>query len=74
VLTKLQIYAAAGVAFVLALFGIYWRGKSDGVEAERNEHVRRRVDAMRQAKDIRDEVESDPRFIDRARMWTKDKR
>ena len=70
-LTKLQLYAAAGVAFVLALFGIYSRGKSDGVEAERNEHVRRRVDAMRQAKGIRDEVENDPRFVDRAKQWAK---
>ena len=75
-LGKLQLYAAAGLAFVLGLLGIYWRGKSAGVAAERNAQTRRRVDAMKTAKDVRDEIMDDPYLIDRANQWvrTKDKR
>ena len=75
-LTKLQLYIAAGAAFMLGLVGIYWRGRSAGVEAERDKHVRRRIDAMTTAKDIRDEVESDPDLVRRASEWvrTSDKR
>ena len=75
-LSKIKLYAAAGLAFVLGLVGIYWRGKSDGAEAERDEHTRRRVDAMKQAKDVRDEIMDDPYLVDRANQWvrTKDKR
>jgi len=75
-LSKIKLYAAAGLAFVLGLVGIYWRGKSDGAEAERDERTRRRVDAMKQAKDVRDDVESDPDLVRRASEWvrTNDKR
>ena len=75
-LSKIKLYAAAGLAFVLGLLGIYWRGKSDGAEAERDERTRRRVDAMKQAKDVRDDVESDPDLVRRASEWvrTNDKR
>ena len=75
-LSKLQLYAAAGLAFMLGLVGIYWRGKSAGAEAERDKQTRRRVNAMKQAKDVRDEIMDDPYLIDRAEQWvrTKDKR
>ena len=75
-LNRIKLYAAAGLAFVLGLVGIYWRGKSDGAEAERDKQTRRRVDAMKRAKDVRDDVESDPYFINRASKWvrTNDKR
>lgn len=75
-ISKLQLYAAAGLAFALGLVGIYWRGKSDGAEAERDKQTRRRVDAMKRAKDVRDEIMDDPYLIDRAEQWvrTKDKR
>jgi hypothetical protein len=70
--SKLQLYAAAGLAFVLGLVGIYWRGKSDGAEAERNEHTRRRIEAMKTAKDVRDDVEGDPDLVRRASRWVRD--
>ena len=70
-LTKLQLYIAAGAAFMLGLVGIYWRGRSAGVEAERDRHVRRRIDAMTTAKDVRDEVESDPDLAYRAQRWVR---
>ena len=73
---RIKLYVAAGLAFALGLLGIYWRGKSAGVEAERNKHMRRRIDAMTTAKDVRDEVESDPDLVRRATEWvrTNDKR
>jgi len=70
-LNKIQLYAAAGLAFVLGLVGIYWRGKSDGAEAERDKQTRRRVDAMKRAKDVRDEIMDDPYLIDRAEQWVR---
>ena len=75
-LNRIKLYAAAGLAFVLGLVGIYWRGKLDGAKAERDKQTRRRVDAMKQAKDVRDEIMDDPYLIDRAEQWvrTKDKR
>lgn len=69
--TKAKLYLAAGAAFVLGLLGIYWRGRSEGAEAERNERMSRRVDAMRKAKDVRDEVQNDPYFVDRAHRWVR---
>ena len=69
--TKAKLYLAAGAAFVLGLLGIYWRGRSAGAEAERNERMSRRVDAMRKAKDVRDEVQDDPYFVDRAHQWVR---
>lgn len=69
---KLQLYAAAGLAFLLSLVGIYWRGKSDGVEAERNKQTRRRLNAMKTQKEIRDEIWDDIDIADRAkRDWVR---
>jgi len=68
---RIKLYAAAGLAFVLGLVGIYFRGKSAGAEAERNDHMRRRVDAMKTAKEVRDEVESDPDLVRRAHEWVR---
>ena len=70
-MARIKLYIAAGAAFMLGLLGIYWRGKSAGAEAERNKHLRRRVDAMTTAKDIRDEVESDPDLVRRASEWVR---
>lgn len=69
---RFQIYFAAAGAFILGLLGIYWRGKSDGAEAERNEHTRRRIEAMQTAKDVRDDVEGDNDLAARAQRWVHD--
>lgn len=69
--TKAKLWAAAAAAFVLGLLGIYLKGREDG---ERQDG-RRRIDAMKTAKDVRDEIQDDPYFVDRARQWVrKDKR
>jgi len=63
-------YLYAALFFVLAFVGfrIYSKGRED----ERNEQTEDRLNAMRRAKEVRDEITSDPRFVDRARMWVKD--
>jgi len=68
-LGKLQLYAAAGLAFVLALLGIYWRGKADGAEAERNKLSRDNLDAMKTQKEVRDEIWDDIDLASRAERW-----
>ena len=70
-MSRIQLYVAAAGAFVLGLLGIYWRGRSDGAEAERDRHVRRRVEAMQTAKDVRDDVEGDDDLATRAQRWVR---
>lgn len=55
----------------LAFFGLYMR--QQGRKDEQQEQVRRRIDVMRTAKDVRDEVESDPYLVDRASEWVRDR-
>jgi hypothetical protein len=69
---RIQLYAAGAGAFVLALLGIYWRGRSAGAEAERDRQVRRRIEAMQTAKDVRDDVEGDDDLAARAQRWVRD--
>jgi hypothetical protein len=75
-MARLKLWLAGVAAFVVTVFGVYLKGRSAGRQDVENEHVRRRVDAMKKAKDIRDEVDSDPYFVDRAKQWvrTNDKR
>jgi len=68
---RLKLWLSAAGAFALALIGAYLRGKSDGTSAEKDRHVRRRIEAMKTAKDVRDEVESDPHLADRASRWVR---
>jgi len=76
IFNQIKMYLLGVVAFVVTVFGIYLKGKSAGRKDAENGHTRRRVDAMKQAKDVRDEVESDPDLVRRASEWvrTNDKR
>lgn len=70
ILGQIKLYLLGAAAFVGTVFGVYLK-RSGRKEAE-NEHVRRRIDAMKTAKDVRNEVESDPYFVDRARRkWVR---
>jgi hypothetical protein len=69
---RFQIYFAAAGAFILGLLGIYWCGRSAGVEAEHDRQVRRRIEAMQTAKDVRDDVEGDNDLAARAQRWVRD--
>jgi len=73
---QIKMYLLGVVAFVATVFGIYFKGKHAGQKQVENEHNRRRIDAMKTAKDVRDEVESDPDLVRRASEWvhTNDKR
>ena len=72
---RLKLYAAAVAAFILALLGIYWSGRRDGAAAVKADITEDRLDAMKTAKDVEDEIKSldDPAFIDRAGQWVRKK-
>ena len=72
-LGRLKLYAIGVAAFVLALLGIYWSGRRDGAAAVKADINENRLDTMRQAKEIEDEIKSldDPAFIDRAGQWVR---
>ena len=72
-LGRLKLYAIGVVAFVLALLGIYWSGRRDGAAAVKADINENRLDTLRQAKEIEDEIKSldDPAFIDRAGQWVR---
>lgn len=72
-LGRLKLYAIGAVAFVLALLGIYWSGRRDGAAAVKADINENRLDTVRQAKEIEDEIKSldDPAFIDRAGQWVR---
>lgn len=71
-LGRVKLYLAAVGAAILGLLAIYWRGKSAGAAAERDATTRRRVQAMERAKEVEDEIASDPYVVDRARRWVRD--
>ena len=68
-----KLYITGVVAFVLALLGIYWSGRRDGAAAVKADINENRLDTVRQAKEIEDEIKSldDPAFIDRAGQWVR---
>ena len=70
---RLKLYAIGVVVFVLALLGIYWSGRRDGAAAIKADINENRLDTVRQAKEIEDEIKSldDPAFIDRAGQWVR---
>ena len=72
-MAKIKLYAIGVAAFVLALLGIYWSGRRDGAAAVKADINENRLDTVRQAKEIEDEIKSldDPAFIDRAGQWVR---
>ena len=55
-LGRIKLYIAAGAAFALALLGIYWSGRRDGAAAVKADHMEDRLDAVKQAKAVEDEI------------------
>lgn len=66
---KQYLYALIGG--FLAFMGVYLyaKGRSD----QKDKLSRDNLDAMRKSKDVRDEIQDDPYFVDRARQWTRQK-
>ena len=72
-LGRLQLYAIGVISFVLALLGIYWTGKRDGAAAVKADHMANRLDDIKRAKEIDDELDAlaDPYLVDRATQWVR---
>ena len=70
---RLKLFVAGLAAFMLALLGIYWSGRRDGAAAVKADINENRLDTLRQAKEIEDEIKSldDPAFVDRAGQWVR---
>ena len=64
---KAYIYAVLFAALAFAGVFLYREGR----KAEQNKTSSDNLDAMRKARDIRDEVENDPYLIDRASQWVR---
>lgn len=73
---RLKLYAIAGAAFALGLLGTYWRGRSDGASSARASTTEQRLDIMKQAKEVEDEIEilDDVGLGERAGKWLRESR
>lgn len=68
-MTVIKQYLYAIVGGVLAFMGVYLyaKGRNDQIDKLSRDNL----DAMRESKDIRDEIQNDPYFVDRARQWVR---
>ena len=73
---KLWFYAAGAV--LVAIGFAYFKGRSAGAAAVKADANEARLDAVKTAKDVEDEIRSldvdDPAFVDRARHWLRQDR
>lgn len=70
-LSRIQLYLFVGIAFVLGVLGIYASGIQRGIDRQRGQIDRARLDKIGQAKEIEDEINADPDIVDRARRWVR---
>lgn len=73
VFARIKLYAIAAGAFLLALVGIYFRGRSDAADRLEAKRAKAQFDAMKQAKEIADEIENldDPGLSERASRYVR---
>ena len=55
-ISRIKLWLAAAGAAVLAFMGVYLLGRRDGGQAAETKQTRRRVEAMREAQEVEDEV------------------
>lgn len=55
-MTRIKLWLAAAGAAVLAFLGVYLAGRRDGGNAAEAKETRRRVEVMREGKEVEDEV------------------
>ena len=55
-LGRLKLFAAGLAAFILALLGIYFSGRRDGAAAVKVDHMEDRLDAVKKAKAVENEI------------------
>ena len=68
---RIQLYLLIGAAFFLGVVGIYASGVQRGIDRQRGQLDRARLDKIGQAKEIKDEINADPDIVDRARHWVR---
>jgi|AKVG01.1.fsa_nt_gi hypothetical protein len=71
IFTEVRMWLIGVAVFIAAIFGVYFKGESVGERKNENKHTRRRIGAMKTAKEVRDEIQDDPYFVDRARQWVR---
>jgi hypothetical protein len=71
--TRLQFYFFIGAAFVLGVLGIYASGVQRGVDRTKRKIDERRLENMRTAKEVKDEIEilDDVDLVRRAQRWVR---
>jgi len=74
-MTRLKLYALAVVGAVLAVFGIRSVWIDEGADRERAKQRRQKLDKIKDASDVRNEVEALDRdtLEQRARRWVRGK-
>jgi len=70
---RLQLWALVALAFVAGLFGIYAAGVQRGIDRQRKKLDAKRLTNFNTAKEIEDEINSDPYLADRASKWVRHK-
>jgi uncharacterized membrane protein YdjX (TVP38/TMEM64 family) len=72
-LGRIKIWLYAIGAAIAAVGLAYLRGRSAGADAVKADINEDRLDAMKTAKDVEDEIRSldDPAFVDRAGQWVR---
>jgi hypothetical protein len=70
-LSRIQLYLLVSAAFILGVLGIYASGVQRGIDKQRGQLDRARLDAVNKAKEIKDEVNADPDLAARARRWVR---
>lgn len=72
-IARLQLYGLLALAFVAGLLGIYAAGTRAGAERVRQKIDAKRLANLKTARDIEDEIDSDPYLVDRASKWVRHK-
>jgi uncharacterized membrane protein (UPF0182 family) len=72
-MTRLRLYLAAIAVGFAAAWQVIRLIRKDAVQDTERERASRRIDAMKEAGRIRDDVESDPYIVDRAHRWLRNK-
>lgn len=73
-MTRIKLWLAAAGAAVLAVFGVYLAGRRDGGDAAEAKETRRRLDAVKEAHEVQDEVRrlEDDAVRDALTRWMRD--
>ena len=69
-ISTVRSYIYGATLAALAFIGVYLYNK--GRQDEADEHTQDDFYALRQAKKVRDDVQDDVYFVDRAKQWVKD--